>query len=43
MRLKDIEIEGIIKGIEPFITITPIDLRLYGSRVDDKKKEETLI
>lgn len=38
MRLKKNDILGIINGIEPFITTTPVDLRLYGSRVDDHKK-----
>ncbi len=38
MRLKDAEIMGIVNGIEPFLTIFPVNLRLYGSRVDDNKK-----
>lgn len=38
MRLNDAEIVGIISGIEPFITFGPVDLRLYGSRIDDSKK-----
>ena len=38
MRLSNSEIDGIIQGITPFITITPAELRLYGSRVDDQKK-----
>lgn len=38
MRLSDIEVMGIINGIDPFITTRPADLRLYGSRVDDTKK-----
>lgn len=38
MRLKDAEVMGIVNGIEPFITIRPVELRLYGSRVDDNKK-----
>ncbi len=38
MRLKDTEVTGIINGIEPFITVHTVELRLYGSRVDNNKK-----
>lgn len=38
MRLNNNEVSGIINGIEPFLTSNPVDLRLYGSRVDDGKK-----
>lgn len=38
MRLKNTEIIGIANGIESFITANPVDLRLYGSRLDDNKK-----
>jgi predicted nucleotidyltransferase len=38
MRLNDKEVMGIIQAIDPFINNIPVDLRLYGSRVDDSKK-----
>jgi uncharacterized protein len=38
MRLLTEEVDGIIKALDGFVAIYGGELRLYGSRVDDKKK-----
>ncbi|MFI4938273.1 MAG: nucleotidyltransferase domain-containing protein [Candidatus Berkiellales bacterium] len=41
MRLSEGEVSGVIKGITallPSVIVFPIELRLYGSRVDDTRK-----
>ena len=38
MRLTNTQVDGIIDAITPFIKGTEVELKLYGSRVDDALK-----
>lgn len=41
MRLNELEVSGIIRGVNvllPSLIASPIELRLYGSRIDDTRK-----